>query len=573
MRFLYFAICSLITHSAAAQTTLYEASSGNQTAPYPEIIGFYEALAETHEHVKLLEKGLTDSGFPLHLTIYDQSGAFDSATWKLEGKKIVFINNGIHPGEPAGIDASMMLLRDLAEKKFALREDIILAIIPVYNIGGHLNRNSTTRVNQNGPEEYGFRGNARNYDLNRDFIKADTRNAASFHEIFHFLSPLVFIDTHTSNGADYQHIMTLIPTQHDRMAEPLGSYLKTEMIPFLFEKMEEREYPLVPYVNAWGGPPENGWVQFKDGPRYSSGYASLFHTLSFMPEAHMLKSYKDRVESMYALLQVFLEKVEKDGDKILALQREAKEQTRQKPDFGFNHIPNREEFELIKFLGFESGTKKSLISGQDRLYYDRSKPFEAEVKYYNTYEPSLTLSKPQAYIIPQGWHNVIRHLERNKVSLKEIKADTMMKVQVYHIEDFETSKRAYEGHFNHSKVKVSKEEETVLIKKGDILLEMNQESNRFVMEVLEPQAEDSFFSWNYFDMILQAKEGYSAYVFEDLAATYLDDNPELKNELEELKANDPEFADNGAAQLRWVFENSPWKEKAHNRYPIYRIEN
>ncbi|WP_143959379.1 M14 family zinc carboxypeptidase [Litoribacter populi] len=573
MRFLYFAICLMIAHSAIAQTTLYEASSGSQTAPYPEIISFYEALADTYEHVKLWEKGLTDSGLPLHLAIYDHSGAFDAAAWKEEGKKVVLINNGIHPGEPAGIDASMMLLRDLAEKKITLQEDIILAIIPVYNIGGHLNRNSTTRVNQNGPEEYGFRGNARNYDLNRDFIKADTRNAASFHEIFHLLNPLVFIDTHTSNGADYQHIMTLIPTQHDRLAEPLGSYLKSEMIPFLFEKMEERQYPLVPYVNAWGGPPENGWVQFKDGPRYSSGYAALFHTLSFMPEAHMLKSYRNRVESMYSLLEVFLQQVEMDGDKMLTLQREAKEKTKEATEFGFNHIPNREEYELIKFLGYESGTKESLISGQDRLYYDQSKPFEAEVKYYNTYEPSLRLSKPKAYIIPQGWHNVVNHLRRNGVQLSQIKEDTTLTVQVYHIEDFETSNRAYEGHFNHSKVKVGKEEEKLLIKKGDFWLEMNQESNRFVMEILEPQAEDSFFSWNYFDMILQSKEGYSAYVFEDLAAEYLESNPSLREELEELKAANGDFAENGPAQLRWVFENSPWKEKAHNRYPIYRIEN
>ena len=70
-----------------------------------------------------------------------------------------------------------------------------------------LNRNSTTRTNQNGPESYGFRGNARNYDLNRDFIKSDTKNAKTFAQIFHLVQPDVFIDNHVSNGADYQYIL------------------------------------------------------------------------------------------------------------------------------------------------------------------------------------------------------------------------------------------------------------------------------------------------------------------------------------------------------------------------------
>jgi hypothetical protein len=574
MRQLLLPIFFLAFHLGNAQQlpTLFEKSGGKETPVYEEIIGVYTNLANQYEQVKMLEKGPTDSGNPLHLVILDSEGDFDPQAWRQKEKKVVLINNGIHPGEPAGIDASMMLLRDIAAGSVPLREDIILAIIPVYNIGGHLNRNSTTRVNQNGPEAYGFRGNARNYDLNRDFIKTETRNAASFQEIFHWLQPLVFIDTHTSNGADYQHIMTLIPTQHDRLEEPLGTYLKEEMIPFLFEEMEKNDYPLVPYVNAWGSTPEKGWVQFKDSPRYSSGYAALFHTLSFMPEAHMLKTYQERVFSMHTLLKVFLENVEKDGERMLTLQKESMESSKTKSEFGFNHTPNREKYDLIKFLGYEASTKASEVSGQERLYYDREKPFEAQVKYFNTYEPTLTISKPKAYMIPQGWHNIVENLKRNGVQLKELEQDTVIKVTAYKITDFETSSRPFEGHYLHSKVALEPMEEEIEFKKGDFLLEMNQAANRFVMEVLEPQAEDSYFAWNFFDSILQAKEGFSAYVFEDLAATYLAENPGIREALEKRKKEDPEFAKDGGAQLRWVFENSPWKEKAHNRYPIFRIE-
>jgi len=571
--FIVFIVLSASIFPAHAQlTTLFEQTQGSETATYEEIIKFYKSLADKSDKIEMLEKGITDSGRPLHLIIYDQDKNFDPEKWNALDKKVILINNGIHPGEPAGIDASMMLLRDIIHEKIHLPSDIILAIIPVYNIGGHLNRNSTSRVNQNGPIEYGFRGNARNYDLNRDFIKSDTKNSRSFQEIFHWLKPLVFIDTHTSNGADYQHIMTLIPTQHDRLGGELGDYLKEGMIPHLFDQMEKEGYPMVPYVNAWSGAPENGWPQFKDSPRYSSGYAALFHTLSFMPEAHMLKTYEERVHSMLALLKIFLITVEKDGAQILDMKTRDEANTTQQKTFGFNHVSDKNKFTEIAYHGYESGLKRSEVSGHDRLYYDQSKPFITEVKYYDTYKAALEIIKPTAYIIPQGWFNVIDNLKRNGVELITFESDTTMQVTVYHIEDYETSPRPYEGHYIHSNVQIRKARESVIIKNGDFLLPMNQVSNRFVMEVLEPQAEDSYFVWNYFDTILQAKEGYSAYVFEDLAADFLKENPDIREVLESKKSEDEQFAASGPAQLRCVFEQSPWKEAAHNRYPIYRIE-
>jgi len=571
--FIVIIVLWITSFPALAQlTTRYEKTSGSETSEYEEVIDFYNNLAQKSDKLQIQEKGMTDSGRPLHVIIYDQDREFDPAKWKQSDKKIILINNGIHPGEPAGIDASMVLLRNIIEKKVNLSKDIILAIIPVYNIGGHLNRNTTSRVNQNGPEEYGFRGNARNYDLNRDFIKSDTKNSRSFQEIFHWLRPLVFIDTHTSNGADYQHIMTLIPTQHDRLGGELGDYLKNRMIPHLFDEMEKEGYPMVPYVNAWSGAPENGWPQFKDSPRYSSGYAALFHTLSFMPEAHMLKTYEERVNSMIALLEIFLRTVEEEGSLMIEMRARDENHTTKSENFGFNHVSDKTNYTEIPYHGYEAGIRQSEVSGQDRLYYNQSKPFTTKVKYFDTYKATLELSKPDAYVIPQGWHNVIDNLKRNKVELIPFDKDTAIQVTVYHIENFETSSRPYEGHYIHSNVQIRMATEIVSLKKGDFLLPMNQVSNRFVMEVLEPQTEDSYFVWNYFDTILQAKEGYSAYVFEDLAAEFLKANPDIRETLERKKNEDEQFAADGAAQLRWVYEQSPYKEAAHNRYPIYRIE-
>ena len=574
---MFFVVCASMMlsnlHAQETYQTLFETSNGTETPVYQDVIGYFEKLAADFQEVKIVKMGMTDSGLPLHVVLFDRQMIFDPEQWHQENRLILFINNGIHPGEPDGIDASMLFLRDVLLGKTAVPQDLAIAIVPIYNIGGHLNRGAYSRVNQNGPIEFGFRGNARNFDLNSDLIKADTKNAKSFQQIFHWLKPQVFIDTHVSNGADYQHIMTLIATQHNRLGGSLGNYLEKELNSALFRGMKTRDFPMVPYVNAWTGKPEDGWNQFKDSGRYSSGYAALFNTLSFMPETHMLKSYSERVSSTYSLLETFMEIFQTDGQKIVKMAKEDRNAQRAKETFGLNHQIDKSQHKLIEYLGYESGQKPSEISGLPRLFYDRTKPFTKEVKFYDTYAETVLINKPSAYLIPQGWYSVIETLQRNGVKMKALQQDSVAIVTVYEIKDFQTGTRPYEGHYLHSNVQIEKSSEKMNFRKGDWLVPMDQEINRYIIEVLEPEGEDSFFAWNFFDTILQSKEGYSAYVFEDLAADFLKNNPELKKELEVEKSNNEEFAKSASAQLRWVYDHSPWKEKEHNRYPVYRVED
>lgn len=559
-------------YSQVRYQTLFEATQGRETPTYEAVIQYFGTLAKDFGSVQMLEKGSTDAGLPLHVVLFDKKGDFDPQKWHHEKRPVLLINNGIHPGEPDGIDASMMLLRDILLGKIQVPENLAIAIIPVYNIGGHLNRGSFSRVNQNGPEAYGFRANARNYDLNRDFIKADTKNAQSFQEIFTWLRPHVFIDTHVSNGADYQHVMTLISTQHNRLGGMAGKYLREELDPLLYEKMKAMGFPMIPYVNAYGSSPENGWNQFKDSGRYSSGYGALFGTLSFMPETHMLKPYDQRVKSTYVLMTIFLEVLARDGARVVSMVEADRKAKVNQTNFGLNHVIDKAQFREFEFLGYRSGQKPSEVSGLQRLYYDQSQPFTATIKFFDGYQEGLTIQKPRAYIIPQGWFPVIENLKRNGVQMQPLEKDTLMEVGTYHIQDFQTGQRPFEGHYLHTNTKVSKSSMKVKFRKGDFLIPMTQEANRYIIEVLEPESEDSFFAWNFFDTILQQKEGYSAYVFEDLAAEFLQKNPALRQALEAEKAQNEELAKSASAQLRWVYERSPWKEKEHNLYPVFRVE-
>ena len=210
--------------------------------------------------MKLINYGTTDVGKPLTLVVLSRDKVFDPALIKKEGKRVLLINNGIHPGEPEGIDASMMLSRDML-KKNALPKNVVICMIAVYNIDGCLNR-GLSRINQNGPRAYGFRGNYRNLDLNRDFIKADSRNALAFEQILNTWNPEIFLDNHTSDGADYQYVMTLIETQKDKQNPILADYTSKTLSPFLYKSMKESGYEMTPYVESEEKSPDNGHCKF-----------------------------------------------------------------------------------------------------------------------------------------------------------------------------------------------------------------------------------------------------------------------------------------------------------------------
>ncbi|MHA4846350.1 M14 family metallopeptidase [Flavitalea antarctica] len=565
-------LIGLLPGSRAQQiTTRFETSNATETPTYQEIITWWKNLDAKATQVSMRTMGPSDAGYPLHLITVSPDKDFDFTGLRRKNKRIILINNGIHPGEPDGIDASMLLVRDIVTGKIKLPSNIVLAIIPVYNIGGCLNRSANFRVDQNGPAEFGFRGNSQNLDLNRDFIKSDSKEARSFAEIFHLTDPDVFVDNHVSNGADYQHIMTLLSSQHSKLGGAMGEYMNKTFEPGIYKLMKGKGYDLVPYVSFGGGTPDAGMVAYFDGPRYSSGYASLWHSFAFVPETHMLKSYRQRVESTYALMQSFIEFADRNSAEIKRLRDETKASVKAQKSFPLGWTLDRTKSGTVTFKGYEAIRKTSDISGQERLYYDRNKPYEKQVKYFNDFGTKSEAVRPLAYVIPQGWWRVIDLLKINKIQMTRLANDSSIEVEAYRIEDYKSAPRPYEMHHLNSEVKVGVSKKTVKFRKGDYLVPMNQVGNRFLMEVLEPQADDSYFAWNFFDGILGQKEGYSAYAFEEIAFGYLQQNPELKTRLEERRKADSAFAKNGSAQLDFIYKNSPYYEPAHLQYPVYRV--
>jgi len=554
--------------------TPYEESVGQETSTYEQGINFYEKLASQTPEISIFRYGNTDIGKPLHLVVFSADRDFEVASLKQKGKTIFLIINAIHPGEPDGVDASMMLLRDIAQsdKLKKMCKNTVIAVIPFYNVDGVLNRNAFSRANQNGPKSYGFRANAKNYDLNRDFVKMDTENAKTFIQLFQTWQPDVQIDNHVTNGADYQYTMTYIFANQALYAPEMADYFRKEFKLELLGRMKKKGEEMSPYVETLGRTPDSGLVQNVRSPRFSHIYATQFHTIALVAETHMLKPFSKRTEATYKMMMTILEILEKDGVKIQKNRKKAFEYFQKQNSLVLDWKINDKKFEEIDFKGYEAEYIVSKITGQTRLYYNKNKPYTKKIPFYDSYEPKLTISKPKMYIIPRVYAHIGKLLEMNGVQITKFTKPETFKATCYYIRDYKTVTKPYEGHYLHSEVVVEKKETDYKTEEGDLIVMTNQPHINFIMHVLEPQAPDSYFNWNFFDNILMQKEGYSDYVFEDIAEKLLQENASLRQQFEAKKKQEPEFAKNAKAQLDYIYYNSPYYETTHLRYPILRVD-
>ena len=541
----------------------------NKTPTYPELIEIYKKWDLMHSEIELYQMGESDTEFPLYLVILN--GAQDSLLTfqKARTNTTILINNAIHAGEPDGVNACLLWIEEWIKAGKKTKNLPVIAIIPAYNIGGMMNRSSSSRANQNGPDEYGFRGNAQNLDLNRDFIKMDSENMKTFARIYHALDPDVFVDTHVSNGADYQYTLTFIHSMKERMAPGIRNLFMQKYIPYLTETLKKDGWDWSPYVETKGETPESGIQAFNDLPRYAQGYASLFHALSITVETHMLKPFPKRVQATKDYLDFLFHWTQGSSSGIEDARKRAFISDQAQNYYQISYQLT-EQKDSILFKGYEFGYKTSEISGEDRLFYDRSKPFSKYIPYFQTYKYLDSVRIPKGYIVSKEASVVIERLKANGVEFVEMD-DSLRKVHTIRILDFESGNRPYEGHYLHRKVKSLEQEELVRIPKGSVWIPCNQEKLNFIVTVLEPRSEDSYFAWNFMDSYVQEKEYFSAYVFEDEAAKLLSSNPDLKLKLEEKKKADPEFAKNGAAQLFFVYQNCHhFENKTFNRLPVFK---
>jgi murein tripeptide amidase MpaA len=235
------ALPTLFAQTNADWRTPTEISEYRTTPDYAETLKYLDRIvAVAPGQVKLEDFGKTGEGRDLKIVIASKDGVFDPTAIHASGRVILLVQNSIHAGEMDGKDACLALLRDIviAKTKAALLDHAVFVFIPVYNIDGHERRSPYNRINQNGPEVIGWRGNGTNLNLNRDYMKADTPEARAFLKLFHRWLPDFFVDDHVTDGADFQYDVTYTIDAGPDVSPGLAKWIQDTVTPELQKQVD-----------------------------------------------------------------------------------------------------------------------------------------------------------------------------------------------------------------------------------------------------------------------------------------------------------------------------------------------
>ncbi len=545
----------------------------NLSHTWESLISAYESLANTSEMASLTTIGSTDIGKPMYLFVISKNGNFTPELTRKNGDAVFFILNGIHPGEPAGIDASLLFAESLLKKHETddLFENVTVCIVPVYNIGGYINRSAYYRPGQIGPEIRGFRANARNIDLNRDFIKADAENTKTLIRTLRYWNPDFFLDTHTTNGSEHQYVMTLIATQPQKLGGQAGIYLEEEILPWVYHYMKETTYDMIPYVNYMHRSPRSGISGFMDYPRYSSGYNALFGTFGFISETHSYKTYEERVNATYHLEKALLSYLRKHKKDVLNKRNSAHVEFLPGKYYPLAWTIDTSRVEEINFKGYTLKKRQSAVTGLETHYYDKNEPWEDSISHFKQFTVTDSAKIPKIFIISQAWPEVKKRLMLNGIQTDILIQDTMLNVYSLFVENYTTSNYPNNGRYKHYHTEIIERKENLQFYKGDYLVKVNPENVNFLMQTLQPQAPDSYFAWNFFDEILSQKEYFSPFTFDTIAQRLLQEDKALKSAFEEQKTMNEEFSNKPYQQLNFIYKRSPYAEKSYRRVPVFKV--
>lgn len=557
--------------------TDFERSDEKATPRYASTTEFCRRLDEASGEAFFTSFGKSARGRDLPLMIVDRDGLTDPQKIRDAGRIIVMIQACIHPGESEGKDAGLMLLRDMLIRKqqIGLLEHVSLLFIPIFNVDGHERFGPYNRINQNGPEEMGWRVTASNLNLNRDYLKADTPEMQAWLLLFNHWLPEFFIDTHTTDGADYQYVLTYQMNSLGDMETGLTTWTNTFFLPGFTKSLDNKGIPVFPYVEFrnWHDP-KSGLRTGVAPPMLSQGYTSQRNRPGLLLETHMLKPYGQRVHATYQCLFTSLKILNTEFRELRQLVEKADRYTAGQE---FREIPFPVQYEtsstdsiMVDFLGIHYETRKSDLTGRTWFDYGTGKE-TFRIPFFNTVKPVITIKLPEAYLVPPEWNVIIERMEVHGIRIQRLQRDTVLHVSCYRFLQPKWRQGPYEGRHPLSGIEYTEETAEQLFPAGSALIRMDQPAARIIAYMLEPKGSGSFLSWGFFDAIFEQKEYAEQYVLEKMAESMLKKDPALRKEFEAKKVSDPGFAQDSDAILNWFYTKTPYWDQEKNHYPVGRI--
>jgi murein tripeptide amidase MpaA len=558
--------------------TRAEKTDYRQTPRYDETIAYSRKLDEASPLIRYQSFGKSGEGRNLPLLITTEGGTFTPEAARKAGKAVLLIQACIHPGEPDGKDAGLALLRDIAITKTrpGLLDRVVLLFIPIYNVDGHERFGPYNRINQNGPDEMGWRANATNLNLNRDYMKLDAPETRAWLKVWNEWKPDLLIDCHVTDGADYQYDVTYIYEHHEHVPKAIVDWHREAFDGRIFPATEKAGSMLAQYMTFRDNrDASKGIDAFIMSPRFSTGYTPLRNSPGMTIETHMLKDYRTRVRGTYDLLMYTLEEMNKRTETLLRAVRSAEEEA---IGLGKSYDPARliplqvaltNESVEFHLKGVEALTDTSDVSGKGRVVFG-TKPVDYTIPLYDKVKVTKSVAPPLYYIVPPQWKDVIEILAAHGLHMQRLSAPAELEVESYRFSEVKWASAPFEGRLRVSyKTAVVRERRTFAA--GSVVIPLAQAASRVAIHLLEPDAPDSFVSWGFFNAIFEQKEDAEDYKLEKLAREMLSKDENLRREFEERLKNDAKFAASPEARLHFFYERSPYWDTRMNLYPVGRI--
>ena len=562
-----------------ALTTHAERSGFRQTGRYDEVIALCDAFQSAYpQSVRCFDFGTSPEGRPMKAMAVSTSGALDAKTAQARGLPVVLAQGGIHAGEIDGKDAGFWLLRDLLQGKAGkgLLDRQVLLFVPVFNVDGHENFRAWNRPNQRGPEQMGFRVTAQRYNLNRDYVKADSAEMQAMLALVNQWDPLAMLDLHVTDGAKFQHDISITgePTNSGDIAlREAGNGLKDGIIAKLATQGSKPVGFYPSFVEDDN--PASGFIHGVSTPRFSNGYFPLRNRIGILVETHSWRTYPERVRSTYNTVLDALELVAANGTRWLQLARDADARA---AALGGQSIPldykATDKVRSIDFLGYEYTRTPSDISGALMTRYDESKPQVWKIPLRDEIVPGNSIVAPKGgYLVPQQYAvAVAKHLLAHGIDFRVLTAPLRDgKAQAFVADSAQFAPTSVEGH-QRVALKGEWTTQAAEVAAGSLYVPIAQANARLLVQILEPTAGDSMAAWGDFNNAFERKEYMEGYVAEEEARKMLAKDPALKAEFEKKLKDDADFAGNPGARLDFFYRRHPAWDAGTNRYPVLRTD-
>ncbi|HLM59774.1 MAG TPA: M14 family metallopeptidase, partial [Pyrinomonadaceae bacterium] len=473
-------------------------------------------------------------------------------------------------------DAGLALLRDIAITKTRadLLKDTVILFVPIYNVDGHELFSPYNRINQNGPDEMGFRATSANLNLNRDYMKADAPETRAFLKLWNEWKPDFFVDCHVTDGADFRYNLTYEFAHHAEVSGFIKDWMNEHFDKNVVAKVESEGNLTTHYLQFDGREVTKGIETFIATPRFATGYTPLRNRAGLLIETHSLKPHKSRVRGTYDVLRYTIEEINQNKASLFEANRRADAETveRGKTYDAARQFPLRQEITKnsvpFAFKGIEYRLEDSEISGAKRIIYG-TKPLDITIPKFDDARISASVAPPLYYIVPPQWTDAIEVLQAHGIQFQRLTKPLTIEVESYRFTDVKWAAASFEKRvtLNFKTVPVK---ETREFPANSIVVPLAQEAANVAIHLLEPNSPDSFIYWGFFNAIFEQKEYGESYVLEKLAREMLKKNPELKKDFEE-RLKDEKFAKSAFARLSFFYERSPYFDKRIGLYPVGRI--